>query len=87
MELALISRSKYYPGALLIEVFLLRVYDAARLRCYLPEDLASRLLVGAIALLGSAVLVGSFLAPVLFPESFSSLQMTATDLVPFLLPW
>lgn len=64
-----------------------RVSNAARLRYYLPEDFGSRLLIGAIVFLGSAVLIGSLLTPTLFPEAFHSSEMTATDLVPFLLPW
>jgi hypothetical protein len=59
----------------------------ARLRCYLPEDFNSRLLIGTIAFVGSAVLIVSLLAPAFFPAAFRSSNMTAMDLVPYLLPW
>lgn len=65
----------------------MRVFGYQRVRYYLPEDFGSRLLIGAIVFLGTAVLIGSLLAPTLFPGQFSAEGRTPSDLAAYLTAW
>ncbi len=65
----------------------MRISAYSRLRYSLPEDFASRLLIGAIVLLGTAVLIGSLLAPLLFPGQFGDSGRNGTDLAAYLIAW
>lgn len=65
----------------------MRASGYERLRYYLPEDFASRLLIGTIVFLGTAVLIGSLLAPMLFPGQFTSEGRDGLNLVAYLTAW
>ena len=60
---------------------------AKELSSRLPEDFSSRVLIGAILFFGTAVMVGSLIAPLLFPDQFSSSGRDVSDLVAFLTAW
>ncbi len=65
----------------------MRVANHARLRYYLPEDFGSRLLIGAIVFIGSAMLMVSLLAPLLFPGQFTAEGRTGSELAAYLTAW